>query len=351
MRVGASLDRLTRNKRLMAYTAAAMYGGASFDGAIEGLIPGDPPFALLPLLAAIVIVALLVAFGPRLPRLALGVLGPVGVLLIAGAISATPAAGDGAVLYMWPVLWSTFFFGRRGAISIVACIGAAHLVTLLVVPAVSSFPARWIDVMVSVSVVAGVVLTLVRRNDQLLDELRDEARTDLLTGLLNRRGFEERASLELARSRREASPLAVVTFDIDFFKRVNDEWGHEIGDRVLARTAELLSSHSRDIDVVSRFGGEEFVVLLPGCDGAEAEAFANRVRKAVASDGATPLPRVRLSAGIVAVPGPVSIDTLVQGADTAMYRAKRTGRDRTVLVEQLGESAGLPGALSAARGV
>jgi diguanylate cyclase (GGDEF)-like protein len=253
---------------------------------------------------------------------------------------------------MWPVLWMTFFFGRRGAIAIIACIGVAHLATLLVVPAVSSFPGRWVDVMVSVAVVAGVVLTLVRRNDQLLDELRREARTDALTGLLNRRGFEERSTLELARARREATPLAVVTFDIDFFKRVNDEWGHEVGDRVLARTAELLAEQSREIDVVARFGGEEFVVLLPDCDGAEAELFANRVREAVAFDRNETIPSVRLSAGILAVPGPTSIDTLVQGADSAMYRAKRSGRDRTVLVEQpLGDSAGLSGPqeISAAR--
>ncbi len=342
--MSASLDRLTRNKRLMAYTAAAMFGGASLDGAIEGLIPGDPPFALAPLLAAIVIVVTLVSVGPRRPRRGRRMLGPIGVLLIAAALSATPAAGDGAVLYMWPVLWSTFFFGRRGAISIVAWIGVAHLITLLQVPAVSSFPGRWVDVMVSVSVVAAVVLTLVRRNDQLLEELREEARTDALTGLLNRRGFEERAALELKRARRDSAPLAAVTFDIDYFKRVNDEWGHEVGDRVLARTGELLADQSRDIDVVARFGGEEFVVLLPGCDGAAAEAFADRAREALARDRVTALPNVRLSAGILAASVPVSIEALLQGADAAMYRAKRSGRDRTVLFEQQGgRAAGLRG--------
>ncbi len=94
-------------------------------------------------------------------------------------------AGDGAVLYVWPVLWTTFFFGRRAALSIVACVGVAHAVTLLLLPAASSYPGRWVDVMVSVSVVSVVTLTLVRRNDLLLDQLVDEARTDALTGLLN----------------------------------------------------------------------------------------------------------------------------------------------------------------------
>jgi peptidoglycan/LPS O-acetylase OafA/YrhL len=87
----------------MAYTAGAMYAGAAFDGAIEGLIPGDPSFALAPVFVAGAMVALLVAGGPRLPRWALAPLGPIGVLLIAYAMAAVPGAGDGAVLYMWPV--------------------------------------------------------------------------------------------------------------------------------------------------------------------------------------------------------------------------------------------------------
>ena len=329
-----SLDKLRMNKRLMAYTAAAMYGGAAFDGAIEGLIPGDPSFAVAPVIAAAVIVAALVVVGPRLPRWALAPLGPLGVVLIAVALSATPGAGDGAVLYMWPVLWTTFFFGRRGAIAIVLCIGVAHALTLLALPEASSYAGRWVDVMVSVTVVAVVVLTLVRRNDILLTQLADEARTDALTSLLNRRGFDERATLELARARRDELSVAVVAFDLDYFKRINDEWGHEIGDRVLVRVAELLSRESRDIDVCARFGGEEFVALLPGCSAVDAEGYAERVRSALAADGASGLPAVRLSAGVHAALAPNEVEAMVQGADSALYKAKRAGRDRTIVYER-----------------
>lgn len=333
-RVSPSLDKLRMSKRLMAYTAAAMYGGAAFDGSIEGFLPGDPSFAIAPVLVAILMTAVLVIFGPRLPRRGLALLGPVGVGLIAYALSATPGAGDGAVLYMWPVLWTTFFFGRRGAISIVACVGVAHAITLLVLPAASSYPGRWVDVMVSVSVVAVVILTLAHRNDLLLTQLAGEARTDALTGLLNRRGFEERASLELAHARREGHPIAVVMFDIDYFKRINDELGHEIGDRVLARIGELLAAQAREIDVAARFGGEEFVVLLPGCTSTEAQVFAERVRGALAADDSAGLPAVRVSAGILADVAPSDIDAMLQGADSALYRAKRAGRDRTVISER-----------------
>jgi diguanylate cyclase (GGDEF)-like protein len=319
------------NRRLMAYTAAAMYGGAAFDGSIEGFLPGDPSFAIAPVLGAIAITVVLVLVGPRLPRWALAPLGGVGVAMIAYALSATKGAGDGAVLYMWPVLWTTFYFGRRGAIAIVAWIGVAHALTLLALPAASSYPGRWVDVMISVTVVAVVVLALVDRNDQLISRLAEEARTDALTGLLNRRGFEERALLELAHARREERVVALVTFDIDYFKRINDEWGHETGDRVLARIGQLLSRESRDIDVIARFGGEEFIVLLPGCSSADAEHFAGRVRAALEHDGREGLPAVRISAGVIAAVAPPGIEVMLHGADSALYSAKRAGRDRTVV--------------------
>jgi diguanylate cyclase (GGDEF)-like protein len=332
--VSPSLDTFRLNTRLMAYTAAAMYGGAAFDGSIEGFLPGDPSFAIAPVLGAVVMTLVLVLIGPRLPRRALAPIGPIGVVLIAYALSATPGAGDGAVLYIWPVLWTTFFFGRRGAVSIVACVGVAHAITLLLLPGASSYPGRWVDVMVSVSVVSVVVLTLVHRNDLLLTALAEEARTDILTGLLNRRGFEERALLELAHARREERSIAVVIFDVDYFKRVNDEWGHEIGDRVLVRIGELLTGQSRDIDVAARFGGEEFVVLLPGCTSSDAEAFTQRMRQALASDDSSGLPTVLISAGVLAEVAPTGIETMLRGADSAMYAAKRAGRDRIVIADR-----------------
>jgi diguanylate cyclase (GGDEF)-like protein len=336
--VSPSLEKLRGSKALMAYTAAAMYGGAAFDGSIEGFLPGDPSFALVPVFGAIGIAIVLAAIGPRLPIWALGALGPIGVVLIAYALTATTGPGDGAVLYMWPVLWTTFFFGRRGAVSIVALVGVAHATTLLLLPAASSYPGRWVDVMVSVSVVAGVVLTLVRHNDLLLERLTEEARTDALTGLLNRRGFEERAIPELAHARRDGTPIAVATVDIDYFKQVNDEWGHEIGDRVLRCLGRLLAEHTRDIDVLARFGGEEFVVLLPGCSSSSAESFARSIRSSLIANRTPDLPAVRASIGVCALVAPPNIQMLLSGADSALYQAKRAGRDRVVAFRSRGDS-------------
>ncbi len=318
------------NKRVMAYTASAIYGACAVDGVIEGFLPGDPRFSLLPVVVVLVIFVMLLLVGPRLPRWGLFVLGPVGVGLIAYALATTPGPGDGAVLYGLPVLWTTLFFGRRGAVSILACVGAAHAIVLLALPAASSYPGRWVDVIVSVTAIAIVVLVLERRNELLLTRLAGEARTDALTGLLNRRGFDERALIELAHAKRENRSVAIAAFDIDHFKHINDEWGHQTGDRVLSRIGALLSAECRDIDVAARLGGEEFVVLLPGEDCAGAEAFTERVRGALATSDVSGLPAVRVSAGVDVAISPENIQTMLQRADSALYAAKRTGRDRTM---------------------
>jgi diguanylate cyclase (GGDEF)-like protein len=327
---GSSLAEMRANRKVMAYTASAIYGAAAFDGAIEGALPGDPPFAVAPVIVVLIIFALLVFVGPRLPRWALALLGPLGVGLIAYALATTPGAGDGAVLYALPVLWTTMFFGRRGAIAIILCIAVAHAVALILLPAGSSYPGRWVDVMVSACSIAVVILALEQRNNVLVARLAGEARTDALTGLLNRRGFDERAAVELAHARRYRGQVAVATFDIDYFKRINDEWGHQTGDLVLAHLAWVLGNECREIDVAARLGGEEFTVLLPGSDSAEAAAFTDRVRQ-VLTIAEGDLPTVRISAGVAATDNPDTIEQLLQRADSALYEAKRSGRDRTVI--------------------
>jgi diguanylate cyclase (GGDEF)-like protein len=321
----------------MAYAAAAMYGAAALDGLIWGFLPGDPKFALQPVLGALVLSATLLIAGPRLPRWGLALIGPLGVALNAYALATTPGVGDGALLYAMPVLWTTLFFGRRGAVAIIACVGAGHAIALLSLPAGSSYPGRWVDVMVSVCAICVVVLVLEHRNVLLLARLAGEARTDLLTGLLNRRGFDERASLELVRAKRDGRPIALAALDIDHFKHVNDEWGHGIGDQVIARVGRLLAAESREIDVVARLGGEEFVVLLPEADGAGVEAFTKRVRFALASADPSGLPMVRVSVGTLITGPSTDIEMMLRDADSALYEAKRSGRNRTVAFQGHGD--------------
>ncbi len=314
----------------MAYTASAMAGAAGLDGLIEGFLPGDPKFAVVPVAFVLVLFVALLAFGPRMPRWGLALIGPVGVALIAYALATSPGPGDGAILYALPVLWTTIFFGRRGAIAIVTCVGVGEAAALLLLPAASAYPGRWVDVMVTTTAIAIVAHVLESRSEGLLERLRSEARTDPLTGLLNRRAFDEYASRELAHAGRDDRPIALATFDIDHFKQINDEHGHVVGDRALVHIARLLARESRGIDIAARLGGEEFAVLMPGSDRAGAETFAERVRHALATADDPGLPDVRVSAGITATAVPIELETMLERVDAALHAAKRGGRDRTV---------------------
>jgi diguanylate cyclase (GGDEF)-like protein len=314
----------------MAYSAAVMYGAGVLIDVVETLVPGGQSFSLLPGFGSLALAGLVLLFGPRLPVAALAALGPLGVVGIAVAVGTTNVPGDGAILYTWPVLWEAYFFGRRGTILIVACVGVAHGVALLSMPTGTGNLDRWIDVMASVTIIGTVVEILAARNRGLLRRISEEARVDELTGLLNRRGFDEHAGTELARARRREASLAVVSFDLDFFKRVNDEFGHDAGDRVLQRFADCLRAERRGTDVVARMGGEEFLALLPDADLDEALAFAERVRAALRSDPGPEAIRITVSAGLAAATAPDSIEPLLKAADMALYAAKSQGRDMAV---------------------
>ena len=159
--------------------------------------------------------------------------------------------------------------------------------------------------------------------------LEQLAARDALTGLVNRRVFEETLVREIARSKRTREPLSLVVVDVDHFKRVNDEHGHHVGDEVLRHVGEALGGSVRASDLVARFGGEEFVALLPGCGPADAYNVAENLRAAVAADG-PPVP-VTASAGVASYPTQATDGTsLFEAADAALYQAKREGRDRTV---------------------
>ncbi len=334
------MDQRGDDRRVVAISAAAIYSGAAFVGIVESLLPGGEEFSVLPGLCALVLSALLIWLSPKLPRLALAALGPLGTALIGVAVATTTGYHDAAVLYMWPAVWTAFFFGTWGTAFIVAWTGVVHGAVLLSLPPEQSNIDRWIDVTAAVLVVAVVVHALAARSEKLLSRLVDEARVDPLTELLNRRGLEERMDAEVARAAREDMPLGAVAFDLDHFKQVNDEHGHEIGDRVLVWLGALLKEQARGVDVAARVGGEEFLVLLPGADHAAAEVFAERVRRAVAASGAesgrsrvglSDSLRVTVSAGVSSAMAPIHGPALLAEADQALYAAKRGGRNQTVV--------------------
>ncbi|MBK5222189.1 MAG: sensor domain-containing diguanylate cyclase [Acidimicrobiia bacterium] len=173
--------------------------------------------------------------------------------------------------------------------------------------------------------------------EALQEGLREQATRDPLTGLHNRRHLMQCLEREVIASAAEGSHLSVALIDVDHFKAVNDTYGHAIGDQVLADVAQLLASQVRETDVVCRYGGEEFVVLMPATTADEAARRADRWRRAVASLDSPAAPghaHLTVSVGIAVAPLHASMgDGLLRAADEAMYAAKSGGRDRVVVAE------------------
>ncbi|GEM_PF-3046771 len=175
------------------------------------------------------------------------------------------------------------------------------------------------------------------QNAHLYAEAQRLAITDPLTGLYNRRYFMERAQNEFDRSCRYGSPLSIIMMDIDHFKKVNDTYGHLVGDKVLQRIAEICHKKIRLVDFIARYGGEEFAILLPETSQKNAQMVAQRLRKMIARTSTyvgKKRIRVTVSLGVAELTeGVTQLDTLLSHADTALYHAKTLGRNRVVLYE------------------
>ena len=183
-------------------------------------------------------------------------------------------------------------------------------------------------------------VSLALANLDLREQLRSQAIRDQLTGLYNRRFLEDALTRETGRAARSGEPVAVAILDVDHFKRVNDTYGHEAGDAVLRELGQALLKTIRKTDIVGRFGGEEFLMLLPGATVEVAQARALAVLEAVRAmevviPNGAPLNHITASIGVAAMPLHVARgDALVAAADAALYQAKGQGRNRVVLSDR-----------------
>jgi diguanylate cyclase (GGDEF)-like protein len=181
------------------------------------------------------------------------------------------------------------------------------------------------------------ILDLQDRLIRARESLREQALRDPLTGLWNRRAILDTLQKEVDRWRRSAIPLAILIIDVDHFKRVNDTYGHLVGDRVLQEVVDRIGSSIRSYDALGRFGGEEFLVVLPGTDARLASEIGDRLRNTVAA-AAVPSTSgnvaITVSLGCVALgepdtgTAPLTAEDLLHCADAALYRAKAAGRNR-----------------------
>jgi diguanylate cyclase (GGDEF)-like protein len=174
------------------------------------------------------------------------------------------------------------------------------------------------------------------QNARYFDRIRHMAYVDGLTGIFNRRYFEMRITEEIERVRRYENALALVMVDIDHFKRLNDEFGHLLGDEVLRQVSKLFEQNLRKADIVCRYGGEEFVLLMPQTTLEHALTAAEKIRKTVASWTFPGVARpVTISLGVASFPADGdSRDALVSAADRALYAAKQGGRNRVVVASK-----------------
>ena len=260
-----------------------------------------------------------------------GILVVSATLYFNGEIDGGPATLS-EFYYVWPALYAGYFFRGRAIVALLALCGAAYAGTLAAIaldPAIGF--TRWV---VTLSVVAGAAGALrMRRShvDGLVGALHSTARTDPLTGVLNRRGFEERFRLEIERTARTAEPFALLLGDLDHFKALNDVYGHLAGDEALAAIGRIVREGCRTIDTAARIGGEEFALLLPGTGSAEGFEAAERLREAVAGLRGPSGDPLTISFGVVEHPAHgATWPELMRGADAALYEAKEGGRNRTI---------------------
>lgn len=174
-----------------------------------------------------------------------------------------------------------------------------------------------------------------------LEKSQQEAQTDALTQLINRRGLEKRLELERIRARQNDTSFSLILIDIDHFKRVNDSFGHLVGDSLLRSIAKMLKTHLRKNDIAARYGGEEFLLLLPETGISGAEAVGQKIRKTLASkewkikESGKNMGKITVSMGIALYKLNEPEESLIKRVDDALYLAKNNGRDRIVTQTQL----------------
>jgi diguanylate cyclase (GGDEF)-like protein len=287
--------------------------------------------------AAISVAALLLGIGlfvvyRRIPIWAFQVLMAVGSLMIAGVTAGASSGAEGgyAVFYVWVVLLAFLFFSFPAAIA--QALFATVTYGVVLIARDTDFAFTFELGLVAVSGAAGAVVGMLRlRVERLAVNLASQAHTDPVTAIANRRSFEARLDFEVLTADQTGRALSLVICDLDRFKAVNDELGHEEGDAALRLVAATIVAAVRSGDIVFRMGGEEFAVLLPGTQMREAYGVAERLRLAVRDAFMDHEVPVTVSCGVATrLANGGDRMSLLRAADRALYQAKRSGRDRTV---------------------
>ena len=265
-------------------------------------------------------------------------------LIVSGMIFYSgKSASPYSFFYVWAALYALYFFRPVDAARHVLFMGFCYAGVLVAhhwsghtigsfAVAVEDSAAQWTIAFGTLVVATALFGLLKERLDGLIERLTNAVRTDPLTGLLNRRGFEEAFELEVERARRLESPLTLLVGDLDRFKMLNDRLGHPAGDRALELLSEALTAGVRRIDRIGRMGGEEFALILPETDEHEGYVLAERLRAKIGDNFAADLFPLTISFGVASYPTHgATTAALLKAADQALYTAKELGRDCSVI--------------------
>ncbi|WP_309044033.1 GGDEF domain-containing protein [Marinobacter sediminicola] len=254
------------------------------------------------------------------------------VIACSGAVVVAMVVGEVGLFWLYPCLVTAFFLvsPRAATFLNLSSIGAI----VLHGDAFQDDVQKW-TFMATALVVSATAFAFAQRTDNQRERLEHLATIDPLTGVKNRRSMDEELDLAAAHAERTGIPYALVMLDIDHFKKVNDEYGHGVGDEVLVDLVMLIQQSTRKSDELFRFGGEEFVLLLPGVDGAGLVAVMNNLQHILRKKMTHPGGPITVSVGVALLRHGESVSDWLERADEALYKAKETGRDRVVFSDAM----------------
>src|SRR4051794_1560992 len=294
-------------------------------------VSGDVPRLALTATICWAVALLLLAAYDAMPDWSFSLLTGLGAGLLLWAVySRAGAAYACAPMLALPATYAMFFLRKLAAVAIATLASGGYAATALAGPGMPL--GRAIVTAAGIAAAAALVGMQRANANRLIWRLSDAAVTDALTGLMNRRGFQELIETELERARRSGQPLSLIIGDLDHFKALNDRFGHGAGDRALEQLALILDTAKRRIDTAARIGGEEFAVVLPDSDHHAAYILAERMRREVRETFMYEPYELTISLGVATFPAHgTSVEALVAQADEALYAAKALGRDRTMV--------------------
>jgi diguanylate cyclase (GGDEF)-like protein len=326
----------TLGRHVMARTLAYLYLAGATLGLTSLAVPQGTGAAVVLSLAGVAyaIGFLLLLAGRRLPDFIMPLLLALGTLLISAAVYADGGADSAwSVLYLWIGIEAACFLNRSTAALQLMLVVAAYTATLGVLGDLS--PERLVLTLGGTLAAAALVAYMRERIQRLVTRLVGGSRTDVLTGLPNRRTFEELFETELARTLRSGRPLSVVVGDLDDFRGVNELLGEKAADALLVSLTKEVRKWKRRSDVAARTGGEEFALLLPETDERGAFLVAERLRRAVHRLVAEQPCSLTMSLGVATHPEHGDeAELLLRAAHQALAAAKELGRDRSVIYSQ-----------------